>query len=159
MNLLLLHHLETVRSITLKVLSSVTEQESLVTPDGFSNNIVWNLGHIAYIQEKLVFELAGKKNQLPASYERLFAAGTIPSQWKETPPTLIQLKEELMTQTERIKEFIPAHYDLKLAKPFTNKAGISFDHVGSTFLFSFYHEGMHVETIKQIKKAIQEKKS
>ncbi|WP_240046437.1 DinB family protein [Priestia flexa] len=73
MNLLLLHHLETVRSITLKVLSSVTEQESLVTPDGFSNNIFWNLGHIVYIQEKLVFELAGKKNQLPASYERLFA--------------------------------------------------------------------------------------
>ncbi len=159
MNTLLLHHLETVRSITLNVLSSVTEEESLLTPNGFSNNIVWNLGHIAYIQEKLVFELAGQKNQLPPSYEQLFAAGTNPSQWEEEPPTLTQLQEELTAQTERIKEFIPAHFDMKLAKPFTNKAGISFDYVGSTFLFSFYHEGMHVETIKQIKKAVQTQKS
>ncbi|MDT2046257.1 MULTISPECIES: DinB family protein [Bacillaceae] len=159
MNSLLLHHLETVRSITLNVLSTVTEEEGLLTPNGFSNNIVWNLGHIAYIQEKLIFELAGQKNQLPASYEQLFAAGTRPSQWEEEPPTLTQLQEELTVQTERIKEFIPAHFDMKLAKPFTNKAGISFDHVGSTFLFSFYHEGMHVETIKQIKKAVQTQKS
>ncbi|MED3824644.1 DinB family protein [Priestia flexa] len=74
MNLLLLHHLETVRSITLKVLSSVTEQESLVTPGGFSNNIVWNLGHIAYIQEKLVLSLLERKiNCLPhmSDYSRL----------------------------------------------------------------------------------------
>jgi hypothetical protein len=42
----------------------------------------------------------------------------------------------------------------KLPTPFTNRGGITFYTVGETLLFSFYHEALHVETIKRLYRSI-----
>ncbi|MCM3771182.1 MULTISPECIES: DinB family protein [Priestia] len=151
----ILKHMDVVRGITTSVLEKTTEEAADITPKGFNNNIRWNLGHIAFIQEKLVFGLAGEPMQTPESYESFFGAGTKPADWTETPPSLEEIANVLRDQASRIKEFMPQQFNKQLITPFTNKAGINFTTVDETFLFSFYHEAMHVETIKQIRKAAQ----
>ncbi|MEI4768084.1 DinB family protein [Psychrobacillus sp. FJAT-51614] len=144
------HQMETVRGLTEKSINKIPEEIANIVPQGFNNNIRWNFGHIAYIQEKLVYGVLGEQMSLPQEYEKLFSAGTKPADWEQTPPTLEEISVVLTEQKSRVKKSLQGNFDKELPKPFTNKAGITFPTLGDTFLFSFYHEALHMEAIKRI---------
>lgn len=146
--------METVRGITEQAIKRIPEEVADIVPNGFNNNIRWNFGHIAFIQEKLAFGLLGEKMKLPKEYELLFAAGTKPAEWNETPPSFAEIAEVLADQKTRIKEFLQGRLQEELPAPFTNQGGITSYSVGEAFLFSFFHEALHFETIRRIKRAI-----
>jgi hypothetical protein len=146
--------MKTVRGITERTIKKISEDISDIIPIGFNNNIRWNLGHIAYVQEKLVFGISGEEMNIPKVYEQLFSAGTKPAGWEEIPPSLVEIGETLTRQKTRIKEFIQGRFYEELPTPFTNRGGITFYTVGETFLFSFYHEALHIETINRIYRSI-----
>ena len=148
-------HMQIVRGITEKSILQIPEELADITPPGFTNNIRWNFGHIAYIQEKLVFGVSGEKMALPEGYELLFSAGTKPADWIGTPPSFAEISDELIAQKQRIRDSLHGNLQKRLPEPFTNKAGITFHTLGETFLFSFYHEALHMETIKRIYRAIK----
>ncbi|WP_342527850.1 DinB family protein [Chryseomicrobium sp. FSL W7-1435] len=141
-------HLDTVRSLTVKVLDTTPEELLDVVPPGYSNSIRWNLGHIVYVQERLAYEVAGKDIHLPDQYARLFAAGTKPADWNETPPSIEEIRQQLVDQSARIKASHQSDLNTPLSHPFTNKSGITFDTVGGCLLFSCFHEGLHLDTIR-----------
>jgi len=146
--------METVRGITNQTLKKIPEEISDLIPKGFNNSIRWNFGHIAFIQEKLVFELLGEEKNIPGNYEQLFGAGTKPAEWKETPPSFTEIAEILTEQKTRIRDFLQGRLHENLPTPFINRSGITFYTVGEVFLFSFYHEALHIGTIKQLRKSI-----
>ncbi|MGB2871533.1 DinB family protein [Psychrobacillus psychrotolerans] len=148
-------HMQVVRGITEKSILQIPEELVDIIAPGFTNNIRWNFGHIAYIQEKLVFGVSSEKMNLPEAYEVFFSAGTKPADWIGTPPSLAHISEELIAQKQRIEDYLPGKLQNRLPDPFTNKAGITFHTLGETFLFSFYHEALHMETIKRIYRAIK----
>jgi uncharacterized damage-inducible protein DinB len=153
----IIRHLETVREITEQMIKKIPEEISDIVPKGFNNNIRWNFGHIASVQEKLVFRILGEEMGIPKEYEQFFGAGTKPADWEGTPPSLAEIAVVLTEQKTRIKDFIQGRLHEKLPTPFTNRAGITFYTLGETLLFSFYHEALHVETIKRLYRSISSK--
>ncbi|MGD6843314.1 DinB family protein [Bacillus infantis] len=147
---LIFKHMETVKDITEKSLKRIPEEAADFIPDGFNNSIRWNFGHIVYIQEKIAFLLLKEKSGLPATYEELFSAGTSPRTWKQEPPSLREIAGIMADQKDRILQLMPGRLEETLPEPFTNKAGITFHTTGEAFLFSFYHEALHMEAIKKI---------
>jgi DinB superfamily len=150
-------HMETVRSITEKSIQRIPEEMADVIPEGFNNSIRWNFGHIAYVQEKLVFGISGEKMNVPMNYERLFGAGTKPAEWTEPPPSFKEIAAVLTGQKSRIKTFLHGRLDQKLPRPYTNRSGITFYTTGEAFLYGFYHEALHMETINRIYRSISSK--
>ncbi|MFC4408901.1 DinB family protein [Chungangia koreensis] len=148
-------HMETTRDLTLKVFDRIPEELMDVVPEGFNNSIRWNLGHIAFIQDRLVYQVAGEPIGVPYAFEEYFKAETKPANWLGEPPSLEEIKEALISQSGRIKESRKSRLDEALPEPFTNRMGVTFYTKGDTLLFTFYHEAMHYETIKQIYRAIQ----
>lgn len=153
----IIHHMKTVRKITEQTMEKMPEEILDVIPNNFNNNIRWNFGHIAFVQEKLVFGLLGEEMGIPKNYEQFFGAGTKPAEWKETPPPFTEIAAILTEQKVRIKNFIQGRLHEKLPTPFTNRGGITFYTVGEAFLFSFYHEAVHIETIKRLYQSISAK--
>ncbi|MCW1927669.1 DinB family protein [Bhargavaea beijingensis] len=152
---LIFRHMQTVRELTLKCLDDMPEEIAGTVPDGYPNHIHWNFGHILFIQERLALEVAGEEMELPEEYRIYFAAGTRPSEWKGAPPTLIDIREALDTQTERLRKLRAGRLDEPLPEPFTNRMGLAFRMAGETLLFSFYHEALHLETVRQMRKMIE----
>ncbi|MEK4485975.1 DinB family protein [Psychrobacillus sp. FSL H8-0484] len=150
-------HMDIVRGITEQSIKKISEEIADIVPKGFNNNIHWNFGHIAFTQEKLVYGVLGEQMSLPIQYEEFFSAGTKPSEWKGTPPSLAEISSVLSEQKSRIRQSHQGNLHKKLPTPFTNRAGITFNTVGETFLFSFYHEALHIETIKRIYRSISVK--
>ncbi|SIT89606.1 DinB family protein [Edaphobacillus lindanitolerans] len=147
---LIFRHMETVRGLTLRASDAVPEGTVDRVPAGFSNSIRWNFGHIAFVQERLVYEVMGEDSGLPDTFREYFAAGTSPAGWTGAPPSMQEIRAALAAQPGRIRESRKKGTDEPLLRPFTNKMGVTFRTSGETLLFSLYHEGLHLETIKRI---------
>ncbi|WP_243292332.1 DinB family protein [Bacillus sp. FJAT-47783] len=153
---LLFEHVKTTREITENMLKKIPESDFMDIPAGFNNNLLWNFGHIAYVQDMLVYHLIGETMHVPDSYETYFARGTKPKDWALAPPTIDEVKMVLVEQKERIHENLRGKLDTPLPQPFTNGTGKEFYTVGETLLFSTYHEALHMNTILRIYRSLKQ---
>lgn len=147
--------LEFVRSLTMKAIEGLSEQELDIIPKGFNNHIRWNLGHIYFVQEKLAFQISGGVVQMPDHFPKLFGGGTKPADWQEESPTLEQLFGMLDKQPSRIREAFQTRLDEPILKPFTTGSGITMNTIGECLNFTLYHEGLHYQAITTLKRFIR----
>lgn len=122
-------------------------------PSGFNNSIRWNLGHILYVQEQIVFGLAGEQMAFPKSYEGLFGNGTKPVDWTTEPPSLETLIDGLKEQPARIQQAFSDRLETPLVKPFLGQ-----ETIGEIISFSLFHEGVHIGVIKGLQYAMKGEK-
>src|SRR5690625_2452759 len=153
---MIFRYMDTIRDHTVNTINELTEETADVIPPGFNNNIRWNLGHIAFIQDRVTFKMLGEEMGVPKIYKLLFSPGTKPANWQFPTPSLTELSAELTDQKTRIREFLTGRLDEKLDKPFTNGMGLTFYTIGECLLFTFYHEALHMEVIKRINLSINQ---
>lgn len=139
------------RLVTLHSVRDLNESEASVIPKGFNNNILWNLGHIYLVQEQFAFDFAQEPMEMPEGFAELFTMGTKPSDWTRQPPTLAELTELLKDQPNRIRERLKTRLDEEVANPFT-MPGLNLKTIGEFLTFNLYHEGIHVQAIRMLKK-------
>ncbi|WP_055108313.1 DinB family protein [Paenibacillus ihumii] len=147
--------LEFVRNQTLKMVQDLSEEQADIIPFGFRNNIRWNLGHIAFVQDAFAFRLTGRPSLISANYKGCFTNGTSPEGWPEDVPKLAEIIEVLQSQPQQIASILPGKLDETVSKPYTTSSGITLDRVEGFLNFCLYHEGMHFSVIKMYKKLIQ----
>lgn len=137
-----------IRQNTLNEMEDLSEEQADQRPRGFNNTIRWNLGHIYTVQNVLLSKLGGKNIEIPSHCLELFASGTKPADWQGEVPTLNELKQLLEEQPAKLKVALAGQLDEKAVEPFQ-----SLSTIGELLNFTMYHEGMHVGTIKGLKKA------
>ncbi|CAN7604601.1 MULTISPECIES: DinB family protein [unclassified Paenibacillus] len=147
-----LKQLDFIRKTTIKAVAGLSENTIDHIPEGFNNNIRWNLGHIYTVQEKFAFHFAGEPLHLPENFDRLFAKGTKPADWNEELPSLEELLALLAEQPKRIQSILQDRLDESVAKPFTTGSGLLLNTIGEFLNFTLYHEGMHFNTISILKR-------
>ena len=148
----LFDQLKVIRSNTLNSVKQLSESQADSVPEGFNNNIRWNLGHVYLVQERFAFGFAQEPMLMPQGFTDLFGRDTRPSEWKVQPPTLPDLIQLLEDQTSRIEEKLSNRLDEAVVKPFAMPSGLTLRTIGEFLTFSMYHEGMHVQTIKMLKR-------
>jgi uncharacterized damage-inducible protein DinB len=149
-NEILLKQLAAFRHNTLSAVEGLSEEEADFVPEGFNNNIRWNLGHIYLDQYDWLYHKTREDNPAPKHYRELFGYGTKPENWQQTPPTLEELRNRLMEQVQFIEQEFSHRLDQELDEP--TELGMST--FAEVLPRTFYHEGMHMGTIIAIRKAI-----
>ncbi|KAA9021621.1 DinB family protein [Niallia endozanthoxylica] len=127
--------------------ADITEDVADILPEGFSNNIRWNIGHVLVVTEKFLF---ADKGNLPAQYYEFFAPGTKPSDWTGEVPTIAVLVQQLEKQYNRIKDLPNETFNEKLAEPLLGNHT-----VGELAVFSCFHESYHLGQIMAMKRTIE----
>lgn len=147
-----LKQLDFIRQLTIKAVVGLSENTIDYMPEGFNNNIRWNLGHIYTVQEKFAFHFAGEPLHLPENFDRLFAKGTKPADWHEELPSLEELLALLAEQPKRIQSILHDRLDEQVKQPFTTGSGLRLNTIGEFLNFTLYHEGMHFNAITTLKR-------
>lgn len=150
----LLNQTELVRAITLKTMEGLSEETADLIPPGFANSIRWNLGHVLAAQEQMSMHFAGSEARLPERYIRMFGNQTSPLNWREEPPSLAELADELAAQTSWIRETLGPRLHERATKPFI-RLGRKMETIGQLLSYSLYHEGVHTGMISAIRRAIR----
>lgn len=128
-------------------LAEIPEKIADIQPEGFNNNIRWNIGHLLLVTENFLFPEEGN---LPATYKELFAPRTKPSDWNGEVPTIAALVQQLEEQYNRMKAIPNEKFNEKLAEPVLGN-----ETVGELAVFGCFHESYHLGQIMAMKRTVE----
>jgi hypothetical protein len=146
---ILFNQLESYRSYILAVVEGLTDEKAEVIPEGFHNNIRWNLGHIFLDQYLWIQAVTKEKADVPQQYQSWFGYGTSPKNFTDETPGVEELKALLREQPGKIREVYGHRLDEEFAP--TEMGMFTIEQV---LVRTIFHEGMHLQTILDIKKLI-----
>jgi len=137
------------RTYTIRAINQINPDKWDILPNGFSNSIRWNLGHLYVTAEILLNKAVHQYEVKHPEWVTLFAPGTRPSEWTASPPTAEDLIEALKKQSHYINEFFTGKLGDKASESFEIGPHMM-DTVDSLLQFVTWHEGVHAGIIKAI---------
>ncbi|WP_047983225.1 DinB family protein [Ornithinibacillus californiensis] len=137
------------RNWTVEFLRTIPEELSDQIPQGHSNSIHWNAGHILVGWDNTMFPAVNKERQMPPSYHLLFPSGSKPEDWIEQPPTMSEIIKQLEEQPSFIVEACKGHLDDPLREPFLGMRTL-----GDMVVFHMNHESLHMGIVKSMKQLL-----
>ncbi|MRX39461.1 DinB family protein [Flavobacterium sp. LC2016-23] len=143
---------KTIREILLKVLEGHSLEQLNKIPDGFKNNLIWNVAHCISSQQVLVYKLSGLPTQVSDEFIDKYKKGTKP-EGDVSQAEADEIKALLFTtfdQTEKdYANNVFTHYT-----PYTTSMGFDLTNVQDALDFVNYHEGIHTGIIMGIRKLV-----
>lgn len=145
--------------ITLKnraLLKSILENYSLEdlnkVPDGFKNNLIWNIAHTVVTQQLLVYNLSGLpmnvSDDMVAKYKKGTKTEHVASQEEvdEIKSLLFSTVEQMATDynNQRFKTYTA----------YTVSTNSTLRNVEDAIAFNNFHEGIHLGYILALKKSL-----
>ncbi|WP_409271642.1 DinB family protein [Neobacillus sp. SCS-31] len=137
------------RNWTVELLRTIPKEVVDEIPNGFNNNIRWNVGHILVGWDHTMFPSVNEERRLPMSYHLMFPRGSKPEVWTEQPPSMDELITLLEEQPILIEKACKGHLDKPLKEPF-----LGLKTVGDMLVFHMNHENLHMGTIKSMKQIL-----
>lgn len=124
----------------------------LAVPEGFSNNVLWNVGHVVVTLELLTYGLAGLDLPVPAAMVADFRKGTSPSSWTETPdPEAV--RHHLHASPGRLEADLRAGRFTDY-REYRTTPGVVLASVDDAVSFDLYHEGIHLGAVLALRKLV-----
>ncbi len=143
---------ETCRKHYLSLIEQYSLEQLNKVPDGFSNNIVWNLGHIIVAQQGLVYRLSGLPMNISDEMRATYMNGTKPL-GTTTQEEIDELKSLLISLVEQTKDDYSSGKFVTYNE-YTTGTGYNLKSLEEAMEFNNLHEGIHFGIIMSIKKFI-----
>ncbi len=139
-----LHLLELIKPLTIEQLNRI--------PQGFNNNIVWNVGHIIAAQQGVCYLRAGIDMRIDTSLHTKYKPETRPEAFV-TQEEVDVLKQILITtvaqlQTDYTDQIFSSYI------PWTTRYGVAIDNIEQAVGFLPFHEGLHLGYIMAQRRAL-----
>lgn len=135
-----------------EMLPGISEEEADMIPEGYSNNIRWNMGHV-YLDQYLWIQSVTKEDTgVPADFHRWFGYGTSPGDFDNNTPSFKQLAALLEGQPQQIRE----KYGRRLEEEYA-PTEMGMHTIEQVLIRTIFHEGLHLAAIMQLKRQIKRK--
>lgn len=121
-------------------------------PNGFKNNLIWNLGHAAVTQQLLVYGRAGLPFKIDHKWIEEFRKGTKPSR-AYSESEIEEIKEFVGQTSIWLKEDFEQGAFEKYDK-YETSYGVELNSVEDAIAFNNTHEAMHLGYIMSIRKLV-----
>lgn len=140
-----------VRTETLEFAKSLPIEIIDLIPEGFSNNVRWNLGHILVAWDHGIYPNLNQERRETLHYHMTFPKGTYPNLEAETP-AFEEILHKLETQLESIIENSTGKLEEPLIVPFIPRVKT----LRNMFQFHIRHEERHLKSIRNIVNSIMQ---
>ncbi len=140
------------RKIISELLENLSLEQLNKIPDGFNNNIIWNIGHIIVVQQMLVYLLSDLPMLVSDEMVQKYKRGTKPEQ--DVTPSEIAEIQFLLFESIAKTEVDYNSNTFKNYKEFTTMTGFNLKNVEDALAFNYYHEAIHTGVIMGIKKFV-----
>ena len=143
---------KTSRNVLLKFLENYSLDQLNTTPEGFSNNLIWNIGHIIVVQQMLVYKLSGLPMMVADEMVEKYKRGTKPEHFV-TQGEIDEMKVLLFSTLEKTRTDF-AENVFQDYNEFTTMSGFTMKSSADAIEFNNYHEAIHTGFMMQIRKFI-----
>lgn len=140
------------RQLTLKVIQNLTNEQLNKIPQGFKNNIAWNVAHLLVTQQLLCYKLSGLDCLVSAEMIEDFQKGSAPK-YKVTNEAFETIKEQFIQLPVKLDE----DYSKGIFKnytEYTTSVNVTLSNIEDAIDFNLFHEGIHLGIILQLAKFV-----
>ena len=138
------------RNMQLRFLENYSLEQLNTIPEGFSNNLIWNIAHIIVVQQMLVYNLSGLPMMVSAEMVERYKRGTKP----ENPLSqgeVDDIKALLFVTLEQTQKDFEKGIFQNFTE-FTTMTGYHVKDAKSAMEFNNFHEATHLGIMMQIRK-------
>ena len=140
------------RAIVLHYIKGLSLDQLHVIPEGFTNNIAWNIAHIVVTQQLLHYRLSEKDCLVSDELIAAFKKGTKPTRQftqEEFDEVLDLFKGLPNTLEEDYEAGIFTEYSA-----YKTSTGFVIDSMEKALIFNNFHESLHLGVIMSLKKLV-----
>ncbi|HYD91501.1 MAG TPA: DinB family protein [Flavobacterium sp.] len=140
----------TSREVYARYFENYTLEQLNKVPQGFSNNLIWNIGHIIVSQQLLVYGGSGQAMHVSQDLINKYMRGTRP-EGDVTQQEADEIKNLLFWPIDKAEE----DYNAGLFTTYTERKtqmGFLLKTVNDAIAFNNYHEGIHLGIMMSIRK-------
>jgi hypothetical protein len=138
------------RLLLLKFFEEYSIEQLNQIPEGFNNNIIWNLGHIIVAQQGLVYKSSGHTGYISDDMFNLYKPKTKPT-GKTNEDEIEKLKSLMMDMVSKTIDDLDKGIFVNYQERQT-ATGFHLANVTDALEFNNFHEGLHMGYIMSIRK-------
>ncbi len=140
------------RTILHTFLQNTPKEDLFKIPEGFNNNIWWNIAHVVVTPQLLLYKLSGLDFTIEEELVNKYKKGTFP-EGEPSQTEMEKIKTYLLSTVEQFQQ----DYERGTFKNFqeymtTPKVGLN--SVEDALQFNVFHEGLHLGSILALKRAL-----
>ncbi|WP_405412117.1 DinB family protein [Maribacter sp. Asnod1-A12] len=134
------------------ILTDTSKEKLLQIPEGFNNNIYWNIAHTVSTQQVLIYKFSDLQMRIPNELVAKFTKGTFPDGTASDEEMMI-IADFLISTVDWLKEDYESSL-FKSFKQYTTSAGVSLKNIDDAITFNLFHEGLHSGQINLLLKQL-----
>jgi hypothetical protein len=141
-----------VRKNLLEILQNNSLQDLMLIPDGFNNNMYWNIAHTVATQQLLCYYLSGNPFRIDKYWIETYKKGTLPN--LNVSESEVEDLGFLLIETSKI---LMKDYDDDFFTDYTaysTSFGIDLKNIQDAIIFNNMHESLHYGYAMAQKRAI-----
>jgi hypothetical protein len=145
--------LQTTREHIARMLEGLSPQQLNHIPAGFSNNLLWNAGHVLATQQLLLYGRSGQEPLLPDTFIEAFRKGTRPD-GRYGQDTIAFIREKLVPTAQQAA----LDYErgvFQAFEPYPTSYGVELRDFSEALQFVNVHEALHLGYMMSLRKALQ----
>ena len=140
------------RAIYSRFLKNFSLEQLNTVPEGFNNNIVWNVAHALATQQSIMYTLSGLNPLVPQSWIDGYRKGTKP-ELDVNQEFVDAIAAALMSTMEQLKKDIEAGI-FENYQPYTTSTKIELNSFVTAFPFVLFHDGVHIGSVLALAKLV-----
>ena len=142
----------TSRKIVSQFLDSYSLEQLNKIPNGFKNNLIWNIAHIVVTQQLLVYKFSGLPMMVSDELVQKYMKGTKP----ELDATQADVEEIKTLLTKTIDQTEEDYYNgiFKNYQEYPTSTGFVLRNVEDAMVFNNFHEGLHIGIMMSLRKFV-----
>jgi len=144
--------LRKIRELILRFTDGLTIEQLHTIPEGFKNNIAWNVVHLVVTQQLLHYRLSGNQTLISDEWIDLYKKGTVPTKvmtQEEYDEALKLFKSLPDTLEEDYNNGVFTQY-----KEYPTSTGFVLDSIDTAIAFNTMHESLHLGVIMALRKLV-----
>lgn len=140
------------RKGVLSLIEGLSIEQLNKVPQGFKNNIAWNVAHLLVTQQLLCYKLSGLPMKVSDDLVTRFQKGSSASGFIDEKE-FNEIKERLLTIVD---DFMDDYNNniFKKFTPYTTSANVTLNNLSDAVEFNNFHEGIHFGYMLAMKKSI-----
>ena len=140
------------RALILKVIEGFTLEQLNKIPNGFGNNIIWNMAHLVVIQQILCYKLSGLQMHVSDEMAAKYMKGSKPT-GDVTQEEVNEIKELFTSLPVQFEKDYNANV-FKEYEAYTTSLNVTLVDIYTANTFNNFHEGIHLGVILALRKLV-----
>lgn len=141
------------RASTVQIVDALDPDALTAIPDGFSNHVLWNVGHLVVTMQSLVYGLSGQPLGIPDGWVDAFRKGTTPDDGVAAVP-YAEVRAAFLSLPDQTEADLRAGR-FEPYREYTTTPGVTLASVEDGVRFNLFHEGLHLGTVLGLRKRVE----